>query len=171
MAECEDACTSEAIVEARRIHLEKLTKVKDAVIKVVPRTSITTKALTGRWVDTMHDDGARKARWTTRGYEQTLNGNEDFFSATPAMMHLKMMLVEASSERTCCGNRRLQRGLLPVTFEPRWNGKPSLDLTASRGRAGTRLHLGSRVSFPRSEWSTKGLGTLTARKFSRVPCK
>ena len=96
MAECEDACTSEAIAEARRIHLEKLTKVKDAVIKVVPRTDATTKPLTGRWVDTMHDDGARKARWTTRGYEQTLNGNEDFFSATPAMMHLKMMLVEAA---------------------------------------------------------------------------
>ena len=96
MAECEDACTSEAIVEARRIHLEKLTKVKDAVIKVVPRTDATTKPLTGRWVDTMHDDGARKARWTTRRYEQTLNGNEDFFSATPAMMHLKMMLVEAA---------------------------------------------------------------------------
>ena len=56
----------------------------------------TTKPLTGRWVDTMHDDGARKARWTTRGYEQTLNGNEDSFSATPAMMHLKMMLVEAA---------------------------------------------------------------------------
>ena len=54
------------------------------------------KPLTGRWVDTMHDDGARKARWTTRGYEQTLNGNEDFFSATSAMMHLKMMLVEAA---------------------------------------------------------------------------
>ena len=96
MAECEDACTSEAIVEARRIHLEKLTKVKDAVIKDVPRTNASTKPLTGRWVDTMHDDGARKARWTTRGYEQTLNGNEDFFSATPAMMHLKMMLVEAA---------------------------------------------------------------------------
>ena len=96
MAECEDACTSEAIAEARRIHLEKLTKVKDAVIKVVPRTDATTKLLTGRWVDTMHDDGARKARWTMRGYEQTLNGNEDFFSATPAMMHLKMMLVEAA---------------------------------------------------------------------------
>ena len=96
MAECEDVCTSETIAEARRIHLEKLTKVKDAVIKVAPRTDATTKPLTGRWVDTMHDDGARKARWTTRGYEQTLNGNEDFFSATPAMMHLKMMLVEAA---------------------------------------------------------------------------
>ena len=46
----------------------------------------------------MHDDGARTARWTTRGYEQTPNGNEDFFSATQATMHLKMMLVEAALE-------------------------------------------------------------------------
>ena len=52
MTECEDACTSEAIAEARRVHLEKLTKVKDAVIKVVPRTDATTRPLTGRWVDT-----------------------------------------------------------------------------------------------------------------------
>ena len=96
MADCEDACTSEAIAEARRVHLEKLTKVKDAVIKVVPRTDATTKPLTGWRVDTMHDDGARKDRWTTRGYEQTLNGKEDFISATPAVMHLKMMLVEAA---------------------------------------------------------------------------
>ena len=160
MAECEDACTSEAIVEARRIHLEKLTKVKDAVIKVVPRTDATTKPLTGRWVDTMHDDGARKARWTTRGYEQTLNGNEDFFSATPAMMHLKMMLVEAALKGHVAAIGDSSGGLLPVTFEPRWNGKPSLDRTASRGRAGTRLHLGSHVSFPRSQGSTKGLGHL-----------
>ena len=42
----------------------------------------------------MHDDGAT-ASSTKRGYEQTLNGNEDFFSATPAMMRLEMMLVEA----------------------------------------------------------------------------
>ena len=47
------------------------------------------------------------------------------------------MTVQISLKRTS-----LQRGLLPVTFEPRWNGKPSLDRTASRGRAGTRLHLG-----------------------------
>ena len=96
MAECEDACTSEAIAEARRIHVEKLTKVKGAVIKVVPRTDATARPLTGRWVDPTHDNGTRKARWTTRGYEQSLNGNEDVFSATPAMMHLKMMLVEAA---------------------------------------------------------------------------
>ena len=171
MAECEDACTSEAIVEARRIHLEKLTKVKDAVIKVVPRTDATTKPLTGRWVDTMHDDGARKARWTTRGYEQTLNGNEDFFSATPAMMHLKMMLVETALKGHVaaigdCSGAFYQSPLnsdgtdSQVWIEP----PPEAEL-------GPDYNMGSRVSFPRSQGSTKGLGTLTARKFSRVPCK
>ena len=99
MAECEDSSTSDDIAEARRAYLEKLTKAKDAIIKVVPRTDASTKPLTGRWVDTVHDVGARKARWITRGYEQTLNGNEDFFSSTPAMMHLKMMLVDAALKR------------------------------------------------------------------------
>ena len=49
--------------------------------------------LTGRWVDTVHDDGATESPGGRRVvYEQTLNGNEDFFSATtPAMMHLKMI--------------------------------------------------------------------------------
>ena len=104
MAKCEDTITSDAIAEARRIQLEKLTKVKDAVIKVAHRTDATTRHLTGRWVDTMHNDGARRARWATRGYEQTLNGNWDFFSSTPAMMHLTMMLVEAALKgRDCSG--------------------------------------------------------------------
>ena len=53
-----------------------------------------------------------------------------------------------SSERACCGNRRLQRGLLPVTFEPRWNGESSLDRTVSRGRAGTRVRLEAVSAFP-----------------------
>ena len=94
----------------------------------------------------MHDDGARKARWT-RGYEQTLNGNEDFFSATP-MMNLKNDVGRGSLAMARGGTRRLQRGLLPVTCEPRRNRKPGLDRAACRGRAGARLHVGSRVSFP-----------------------
>ena len=89
----------------------------------------------------MHDDGARKARWTTRGYEQTLNRNEDFLFEGPR-----------------CGDRRLQRGPLPVTFEPRRSGKPSLDRASSRGRAGTRRHLDCRVSIPKSQGSTESLG-------------
>ena len=66
MAECEESSISRDIAEARRAHLEKLTKVKDAIIKVVPGTNATTRPPTGRWVDTMYDDGARKARWTAR---------------------------------------------------------------------------------------------------------
>ena len=50
LAEREGTTTSEAVAEARRRHMKKLTKVKDAVIKVVPRTDATTKPLTGRWV-------------------------------------------------------------------------------------------------------------------------
>ena len=154
MAECEDACTSEAIAEARRIHLEKLTKVKDAVIKVVPRTDATTKPLTGRWVDTMHEGQVDDA-WVRANSERKRGLLSNASDDAP-----QDDVGRGGSERTRCGNRRLQRGLLSVTFEPRWNGKPSLDRTASRGRAGTRLHLGSRVSFPRSQGSTKGLGHL-----------
>ena len=36
-------------------YVEKRTNVKDAVIKVVPRTDATTTPFTGRWVDTTHD--------------------------------------------------------------------------------------------------------------------
>ena len=71
MAECEDAITSDSVAEARRTHLEKLHEHQRRSHEC---------PLTRRWVDTLHDDGARKARWTTREYEQTLNGNEDFFS-------------------------------------------------------------------------------------------
>ena len=95
--ECEDACTSEAIAEARRVHLEKLTKVKDAVIKVVPRTrcdhQTSDRPLGGHHARRRSTEGQVGRRV---GTSQTLNGNEDFFSAKPAMMHLKMMLVEAA---------------------------------------------------------------------------
>ena len=81
--ECEDTTTPDAIAEARLIHVQKLTKVKEAVIKVVSHP-------TGRRADTMHDDGARKARCTTRGYEQIL------LSSAGDEKHLKMMLVEGA---------------------------------------------------------------------------
>ena len=48
-----------------------------------------------------HQESLWRAVWrkpahhNSHRYEQTLNGNEDF-SATPAMMRLKMMLVEAA---------------------------------------------------------------------------
>ena len=103
-----------------------------------------------------HDDGARKARWTTRGYEQTPERTRG------------LLLSNASSERTRCGNRRLQqRGLRPVTLEPRRNRKPCLDRAASRDRAGTRLHMGRRVSIPGSQgepraWFTYSANVLTS---------
>ena len=96
MTECEELSIPDDTAEARRAHLEKLTKVKDAIIKVAPRTDATTKPLSGRWVDTMYDDGARKTRWATRGYEQMLDESEDFFSATPATIPLKTMLADAA---------------------------------------------------------------------------
>ena len=98
MNECEELSISDDIAEAQQSHLEKFTKVKDAIIKVAQRINVTTKPLMDQWVDTMYDNGARKALWTARGYEQTTNGNEDFFSETPAMMHLKKMLVDAALE-------------------------------------------------------------------------
>ena len=140
MAECEESSTSDDVAEARRTHLEKLTKVKD-------------RPLAGRWVDTVHDDGARKARWTTRGYEQTLNGNEDFFSATPAMMHLKMMLVDAALKGHVaaigdCSGAFYQSPLNPdgTTF-----GKPCQHSQVSNEHRELEIH--------------------TARTFSRIPCR
>ena len=169
MAECEDACTSEAIVEARRIHLEKLTKVKDAVIKVVAthRCDHQTpdRPLGGHHARRRSTEGQVDDAWVRANSER----KRGLLLSKASDDAPQDDVGRGSSERTRCGNRRLQRGLLPVTFEPRWNGKPSLDRAASRSRAGTRLHLGSRVSFPRSQGSTKGLEN-TARKFSRVPC-
>ena len=144
LTECEKLSISEDIAEAQQSHVEKLTKVEDAIIKVAQRINVTTKPLMDQWVDTMYVNGARKARWTARGYEQTTNGNEDFFSETSSMIHLKKMLVDAALEEHVaairCSNWRIQWGHLPVSPESRQNGEQSLD-RASRGRIGTKLHL------------------------------
>ena len=151
MAEREDTISSDAIAEPRRRHLEKLKKVKDAVIKVVPRTDATTRPLTGRWVDTMHDDGAWVRANSGRKRGHLLSNASDDAPQND--------VGRGSSERTRCGSRRLRRRLLlTVTFEPRRNRMPSLDRAASRGRAGTRLHLGSRVSIPRNRRCTESEG-------------
>ena len=65
-----------------------------------------------------------------------------------------------SLEGTRCSNWRLQLGLLPIAFEPRWNREQSLDRASSRGRVGTRLHMGSRASIPRSQGSNESLGNI-----------
>jgi len=50
--------------------------------------------MTHRWVD--KDDFANaKSRFTARGFEQTLTGTEDFYSATPREAVLRLLLVMA----------------------------------------------------------------------------
>ncbi len=100
MAAVLEACEEEPtnFYEARMKHIAKITREDARIVKAVPRSEATTKPLSGRWVEDQHDDGALKARWTTRGFEQTLTGHEDFFSATPATMHLKMMLMDAAKK-------------------------------------------------------------------------
>ena len=133
MTECEDTITSDAVAEALRKHLEKLTNVKDAVIKVVPRTDATTRPLTGRWVDSMHDDRASKARWTTRGYEQSERERGFLLGDTSDHAPQKNVVGRCSSQgtavglstklfwypteqRTRCGSSRLQRKSWDLTY-------------------------------------------------------
>ena len=96
--------------EARRVHLEKLTKVKDAVIKVVPRTDATTKPLTGRWVDTMHDDGARKGQVDDAWYEQTLNGKRGLLLSNASDDAPQDDVGRGSSERTSLRQSEIAAG-------------------------------------------------------------
>ena len=153
MAECEDSSTSDDIAEARRTHPKKLTKVEDPTIKVVPRTDATTKPLTGRWVDTMHDDGAGESQvddaWVRANAERKrgllLNNAGD--DATQSDV------VRGSSERTRCSNRRLQRCLPPVTSEPRRNGEQSVEAELGPD------YIGEAVSaIPGPQGSTESLG-------------
>ena len=140
---------------------------RDAVIKVVPRTDATTRPLTGRWVDIVHDDGERTARWKTRGYEQTLNGNEELFSATPATIHLKNDVGRCSSERTRGGSRGLQWSLLPGALEPQrteskvWiEPPPEADLGPDYLWEAVSAFLGPKGA-PRA-WDTFGAKVLTS---------
>ena len=64
------------------------------VVEVVKRTSCTSTPLSFRWVETVNN-GEPKSRYTTRGYEQELYGNENFYSATPAVEKVKALLVIA----------------------------------------------------------------------------
>ena len=59
LAECEDTTTSDAEA-AREKHQEKLIKVEDALIKVLPRSDATTTPFTGRWANSERDDRERE---------------------------------------------------------------------------------------------------------------
>ena len=93
---CEELSILDDVAEARQVHLEKLTKVKDAIIKVAPRTDATTKPRRVDGWTLFYDEGARKTRCTTRGYEQTPNGSEDFSSAAPATIPLKTIFAASA---------------------------------------------------------------------------
>ena len=69
MAECEDTTTSDAIAEARRKHLEKLTNVKD---KVVPRTDHQTpdRTLGGQCARRRREEGQVDDSWVRANSER-----------------------------------------------------------------------------------------------------
>ena len=50
-------------------------------IAMVPPQGI--RPLTGRWVEVRQPDGSYKMRYTARGYEQQLSGEEDHYAGTP----------------------------------------------------------------------------------------
>ena len=74
----------------RQAHIERIAGGGKSSVRVVPRSSVTTWVLTGRWVDTMD-----KSRWTTRTFDQSLDGTENHVANTPALTHLKALLVHA----------------------------------------------------------------------------
>lgn len=82
--------------QSRAKHLEKIMKPK--AVTVVKTKDAKSKTLSGRWVDTQGDDGELKSRWTTRVFEQTLSGDDNFYSGTSALCHLKAMLVLTEKE-------------------------------------------------------------------------
>ena len=152
MAECKESSTPDDTAEARRTHLEKLTKVKDAIIKVVPRTDAATKPLTG------HDAWVRaNAEWK-RGLLFS-NAGDDASQNDVGRCHF---------EGARCVNQRLQRCLLPIASEPGRNREQSFGRASSRGRVRTRLHLGSCVSISRPQGSTESLGYIQRERSHEI---
>merc|ERR1712194_150720 len=82
--------------EARKEHLDKIAGEGKQIVKIAPRSSATSRVLSGRWVDTMQADGSKKSRWTTRGFEQTVYGAENHVAGTPSLPHLRALLVDAA---------------------------------------------------------------------------
>ena len=170
MAECEDSSTSDDIAGAQRTHPEKLTKVNDAIIKVVPRTDATTKPLTGRWVDTVHDDGVRKSggrhvdtskRWTktrtsfqqqqqwciSRRCWSTQLRRDTLQQSETAAESSTNRLWTRTERRTEFGSSLLQR----QSWDQTTSGKPCQHFHVSREH--------------------RELGIRTVRTFSQIPCR
>ena len=104
--ECEEALTT----QARLDHLARICAPDARVVEVVARSAAESRPLSGRWVDTIGDVGARKARWTTRGFEQRVRDGEAFFSATPSLGHLKMATVRGFDNPADCFTKALTEG-------------------------------------------------------------
>jgi hypothetical protein len=92
-AVCEEALEYDEILKKRQVHVERIAGEGKNIVRVVPRSSATTRVMSGRWVDT-----ADKSRWTTRGYEQRLDGTENHVANTPSLIHLKALLVYAETK-------------------------------------------------------------------------
>ncbi|CAK0808138.1 unnamed protein product [Prorocentrum cordatum] len=81
--------------ETRKEQLEQIARCGNIIVKVIPIKDATSKILTGELVDAYPAGGSRQSRWTTRGFEQQVNGRENFVAAAPSLPHLKAMLANA----------------------------------------------------------------------------
>ena len=129
IAMCEE--TRGEWTQARADHIAMLNRSEGKIVEVVPRTETTSKTLTGKWVDSQHDDGTLKSRWTTRRYEQLLASGEDFFAATPALAHLKLMLVDAARKGHKADIGELLGNILPSSPRPNRPGEQGIHRSIS----------------------------------------
>ena len=79
--------------QARADHIAMLNRSEGKIVEVVPRTETTSKTLTGKWVDSQHDDGTLKSRWTTRSYEQQLASGTESAVAAPNQLLLHIISI------------------------------------------------------------------------------
>jgi hypothetical protein len=88
------ASSSDWAARRKRARLKHLEVLKEHEVYVSRRVPAGTKPMTHRWVD--KDEAMEaKSRLTVRGFEQQLEGDEQFFSATPCAMTLRTLLVLA----------------------------------------------------------------------------
>jgi len=82
---------------ARRAHLQLL---KDHHVYDEEIPPLGERVMTHRWVDQDNYDVA-KSRFTCRGFEQVLYGDEEFFAATPRECSLRTLLIMAEKLGLC----------------------------------------------------------------------
>ena len=62
---------------------------------------MTTRVISGRWVDTEKAPGVCKARWVARGFEDKEAGSEDVNAATTLSQAATLVLAAAASRSWC----------------------------------------------------------------------